>query len=311
MDVLKKEAENLGFIAMGFSSPGEPLHFDKLAAWVSQGKHAGMSWLERNMDVRRDPSRLLKGCATIISLAYPYPWTRPSTPDGFTVSRYACPEAPDYHHRLKGLCGKLALAVKEAYPGSRTRICVDTAPILERSIAWKAGLGFVGKNTMLILPGYGSYFYLAEILCTAALPREPVRPEENRCGTCTLCVEACPTGALEAPFSLDAGRCLSYLTVEYGGAVSAAAGKRMENCFFGCDRCQEACPFNEGKTGTAISLPDIDAFLSMDEDRFLERFGKTALSRRGLQKIQTNIRAMKKGRSTQEEVQDSSLENFT
>ena len=302
IDLLRKQAENLGFIAIGFSRPEEPPHFDKLVAWISQKKQAGMSWLDRNMDVRRDPQRLLKGCATIISVAYPYPSEKPSTTDGFTVSRYAHPTELDYHHRLKGLCGKLAQVVEAAYQGSRTRICIDTAPILERGIAWKAGMGFLGKNNMLILPGHGSYFYLAEILCTAAMAWEPVQPMVNQCGTCTLCVETCPTGALEAPFSLDAGRCLSYLTVEYGGAVNADTGKRMGNCFFGCDRCQEACPFNEGKLSTEISLPSTDVFLRMEEGTFRERFGKTALSRRGLAKIQTNIRAIREERSGQAEI---------
>ena len=297
IELLRKQAESLGFIAIGFSRPEEPPHFDKLVTWITQKKQAGMSWLERHMDVRRDPGKLLKGCATIISLAYPYPSEKTSTTDGYTVSRYAHPTERDYHHRLKGLCRKLAEMVETAYPGSRTRICVDTVPILERSIAWKAGMGFLGKNNMLILPGHGSYFYLAEILCTAAMPWEPTQPVESRCGACILCVEACPTGALEAPFSLDAGRCLSYLTVEYEGAVNADTGKKMGHCFFGCDRCQEACPFNEGKSDTEISLPSTDGFLRMEEGTFKDRFGKTALSRRGLEKIQTNIRAMKKGRA--------------
>lgn len=295
IDLIKKEAENLGFIAIGFSRPEEPLHLDKLVTWVSRGKHADMSWLERNMDVRRDPGKLLEGCNTIISLAYPYPRDKPATPDDFTVSRYAYPAEPDYHFRLKGLCGKLARSIERAYPDSRTRICVDTAPMLERSIAWKAGVGFVGKNNMLILPGYGSYFYLAEILCTTAVMGEPVTPLDNQCGSCTLCMEACPTGALEAPFSLDAGKCLSYLTIEYGGAVHGDIGKQMGDCFFGCDCCQEACPFNEGKAGREISLPTTDTFLKMGAETFRERFGKTALSRRGLEKIQSNIRAIREG----------------
>lgn len=295
IDLITKKAEKLGFIAIGFTRPEDPPHFDKLVTWLSQKKHAGMSWLERHMDVRRDPGKILKGCGTIISLAYPYPSKKPSTSDGYIVSRYAHPTKRDYHHRLKGHCKKLVEVVETAYPGSRTRICVDTAPILERSIAWKSGIGFWGKNNMLILPGHGSYFYLAEILCTTAMPWEPTRPMETRCGACTLCLEACPTGALEAPFSLNAGRCLSYLTIECEEAVNADTGKRMGHCFFGCDRCQEACPFNERKEGTEISLPSTDAFLEMEEETFREQYGKTALSRRGLEKIQTNIRAIREG----------------
>lgn len=256
-----------------------------------------MSWLERHMEVRRDPERLLKGCRTVISLAYPYPSERPATPDGFTVSRYAHPREEDYHQRLKGLCKGIANLVEGRDPGSRTRICVDSAPLLERSIAWKAGIGFFGKNSMLILPDYGSYFYLAEILCTALLAFEPAGSLESRCGTCTRCLEACPTGALERPFCLDATKCLSYLTIEYRGAVTREMGRRMGDCFFGCDRCQEACPFNKGKEGTEISLPTTDEFVRMEEAMFRERFGKTALARQGLEKIHSNIRAIKQWRS--------------
>lgn len=250
-----------------------------------------MSWLERNMEVRRDPERLLKGCRVIISMAYPYPLQKPSTTDGFAVARYAHPGEEDYHQRLKGLCGEIAGLVERRCQGSRTRICVDSVPLLERSIAWKAGIGFLGKNNMLILPDYGSYFYLAEILCTAHLDFEPAVSPESQCGTCTLCVDACPTGALERPFSFDAARCLSYLTIEYGGAVNAEIGEKMGRCFFGCDRCQEACPFNRGEQGLEVSLPSTDAFLKMGEREFWRRFGRTALARRGLQKIQSNIRA--------------------
>lgn len=291
IDLIRKRAEDLEFLAIGFSRPGDSPFYDHFAAWISQGRQADMSWLERNMEVRRNPERLLRGCRTIISMAYPYPSQKPSTADGFTVSRYAHPREEDYHQRLKRVCREIAALVEMRYRGSRTRICVDSVPFLERSIAWKAGIGFFGKNNMLILPDYGSYFYLAEILCTAHLEFEPAVFPESQCGSCTLCLDACPTGALEGPFSFDAAGCLSYLTIEYGGAVNAEIGKRMGDCFFGCDRCQEACPFNKGEQRVDVSLPSTDAFLKMDEGEFRRRFGKTALARRGLEKIQSNIRA--------------------
>ena len=290
---LPDKAKDLGFIACGFSEPKRPLYFDQFSAWISDRKNAGMSWLERNMDVREDPSRLLSSCRTVITLAYPYPSQKAGTVDGFTVSRYSQPGEADYHVRLKGLCGALLNVVEEAYPRSHSRVCVDSAPLLERSYACSSGIGFVGKNNMLIIPGYGSYIYLAEILTTAPIDMASFEPMENRCGTCTSCVDACPTGALERPFYLDASKCLSYLSIEDKGKIDEETGIRMGDCFFGCDRCQEVCPLNEKEGSTQISLPSTDAFLEMDDNEFKKRFGKTAFARAGLEKLKTNIQGMK------------------
>jgi len=212
-----QRAKELGFIGVGLSRPGRPLFFDRFKAWLSDRKHADMAWLERNINLREDPTRLLKGCLTIISLAYPYPRSKPETPEGFCVARYADPGAEDYHARLRRICSDLAGLITETYGGSRFRICVDSAPILEKSIACAGGIGFIGRNNLLIIPGHGSYFYLAEILTTAPVEFSTLDPGNNRCGSCTLCVDSCPTGALERPFFLDASRCLAYLTIEYKG----------------------------------------------------------------------------------------------
>jgi epoxyqueuosine reductase len=284
---------DLGFIAIGFSRPERPLFFDHYRTWLSHHKNADMSWLERNMELREDPSRLLKGCRTIISLAFPYPSQRPTTPDGCYVARYASPSHKDYHARLRKLGGELADTVKDIHRESRMRICVDSAPVLEKSVACAAGIGFLGKNNLLIIPEYGSYFYLTEILTTAPIEFQLMKPMENQCGTCTLCMDACPTGALEKPFWLDAARCLSYLSIEYRGKVEAEFGRKMGHCFFGCDRCQEACPFNRDSPPPKVSLPPTDEFLGMDEEAFKERFGKSAFARVGLEKIKSNIRAIR------------------
>jgi epoxyqueuosine reductase len=290
---LPDKAKDLGFIACGFSEPKRPLYFDQFSAWISDRKNAGMSWLERNMDVREDPSRLLSSCRTVITLAYPYPSKKPGTIDGFTVSRYSQPGEADYHIRLKDLCGALLDDVEEAYPRSQSRICVDSAPLLERSYACSSGIGFLGKNNMLIVPEYGSYVYLAEILTTAPIDTMSLEPMDNQCGSCTLCVDSCPTGALERPFYLDASKCLSYLSIEDKRGIDEETGTKMGDCFFGCDRCQEVCPFN-GKEGlTQISLPSTDEFLEMDDNEFRKRFGKTALARAGLEKLKTNIQGVK------------------
>jgi epoxyqueuosine reductase len=265
---------------------------DAFLRWLEEGRHGGMAWLERNLEVREDPVRLLPGCRTLVSLARPYPWEKPATPDGFTVSRYTQPDTEDYHRALKGLARPLAAWIEEACPGSRSRICVDSAPLLERSFAHAAGLGWIGKNGMLIVPGVGSRVFLAEILTTAEMGVPEVEPVEDLCGGCTRCMEACPAGAITAPRAVDASRCLSYRTVEWKGQVGPGTARRMGDCFLGCDRCQEVCPHNPGGGARRVVLPPAAELLRMDEETFRERYGRTALSRPGLEKIRSNLRAV-------------------
>jgi epoxyqueuosine reductase len=292
MDLLQQTGE-LGFIAAGFSRPGTPLFFDRFRAWISEGKHADMAWMARNLDLRGNPSRLLEDCRTVITLAYPYSPRKPCTPEGLSAARYSEPRQIDYHGRLREKAKKLAKALRQQFPGTRTRVCVDSAPILERSFAHRSGIGFIGKNTLLIIPGHGSYLFLVEILTTAFLPLPEPALMENPCGSCTRCLDACPTGALEAPYLLNAAKCLSYRTIEEKKGVDRETGKKMENCFFGCDVCQEVCPLNKRDEPGEVILPPIDDMLNMDQDTFQETYGKTAFGRAGLSKIQGNIRAMR------------------
>ena len=276
---------------MGFCRPERPLFFDQFCSWIAAGKHGEMAWLERHQELRADPKRLLDGCGTVICLAYPYSSKKPCTPDGFTAARYTEPNKTDYHDRLRLLAKTLAHSIVESYPESRARVCVDSAPILERSYACASGIGFMGKNNMLIVPGYGSYVFLVEILTTAVLPLSKNRPMETQCGSCSQCVDLCPTGALESPFCLDASRCLSYLTIEDRGTVNRQTATNMALCFFGCDICQEVCPFNEARSSTDLCLPSTDEILNMEAEDFQDKFGKTAFARAGLEKLKDNIRA--------------------
>lgn len=278
---------------MGISRPGRPLFFDRFCEWIAAGKQGDMHWLENHRDLRENPEKLLAGCRTIISLAYPYSSTKPSTSDGFSTARYADPQKSDYHDRLKKLARTLVENIVERDPGCKTRVCVDSSPILERSFACAAGMGFIGKNNTLIIPGYGSYFFLAEILTTAQIPQPETRHMENQCGSCDRCIKACPTGALEAPYDLNASKCLSYITIEYRGKIARSVGKKMKNCFFGCDVCQEVCPFNEDISLKKFSLPSTDKILGMNEKDFEVAFGKTAFNRSGLTKIKNNIKAIR------------------
>jgi epoxyqueuosine reductase len=293
LNAIKHKAKELGFIATGLCRPDAPLWFDRYCAWLDGHKNADMAWLNRNIGVRKDPTRLLEGCRTIVSLAYPFPHQKPSSPDGLTVSRYAQPAEEDYHARLRRLCRELAAVIKAVDGGSRSRICVDSAPILERSYACASGIGFIGKNNMLIVPGYGSYVYLAEILTTAYLEFAPTEVMPTQCASCRRCIDACPTCALERAFCLDASRCLSYLTIESKKRVNEQQAEKMGDCFFGCDRCQEACPFNQEDEKRVVVLPSSPEWLGMSEETFEVQFGRSALARAGLARLKENIRAIK------------------
>ena len=288
---IRTKALEMGFIGIGFSRPVKPLFFDEFRLWVSSGRNAGMSWMERNMDIREDPLKLLSGCSTIVSLACPYPNEKPATQDGFTLARYSTPDEDDYHIRIKEKCRELSAFIGKLFTGNKTRILVDSAPILERSFACSSGMGFIGKNNMLIIPGFGSYFYLAEILTTGNIDIPVIEPVSDLCGSCTKCIDACPSGALNGPRDFDSSRCLSYLTIEDKEAIDISRGELMNRCFLGCDICQEVCPHNRGKTKKKC-MPSTDKILGMSNKSFSKLYGKTALSRPGLEKIKSNIKAV-------------------
>jgi epoxyqueuosine reductase len=291
-EVFTRRAKEYGFIAVGFSKPTTPPHFDYFRRWLKEVEIGNMHYLKKNIDIRRDPSKLLEGSSTIITLAYPYPACKPSTPDGYTASRYSTPQEEDYHLRLKRLGKQLCAFIREMFPESKSRVCVDSAPILERSFAEMSGVGFIGKNNMLIIPGYGSYCFLVEIVTTApfAIPSMGTQ-KKDICGSCTKCIDMCPTGALKAPFCIDVSKCLSYLTIEAHDAIDKEIAGKMGNTFFGCDVCQEVCPFNNKESGVII-LPSAKEILAMTERDFKTVFGKTAFERAGEEKLKKNIQAL-------------------
>ena len=290
---IARQAKDSGFIASGVSASEKPLFFDAFCKWIDAETFGQMAWLQKHRSLRKDPGKLLGECRTIISLAYPYPSAKPCTPDGYTMARYSAPQKNDYHIRLRKKAEHLATKIKASYPGAKTRVCVDSAPILERSFAHRSGMGFLGKNNMFIVPGHGSYLFLAEVLTTALLPpSQGTTTIGDLCGDCTRCVDACPTGALESPRYLNASKCLSYLTIEYDGDLDKKTGEKMGRCFLGCDICQEVCPFNPSEKSDEISLPGIREFMKMEEREFKTLFGQTALARPGLGRIQRNIKAI-------------------
>lgn len=287
---LKAEAARLGFVLCGVTSAATPHHFAQYAAWIEAGRHAGMHYLAtpRAMAARANPQRLLPGCQTILVLAAAYP-----APDrGLTAAQgqtAAYARSIDYHTILPPRLEALAKWIADRTPAGLTwRAFTDTAPILEKELAQRAGLGWIGKNTCLIHPHYGSWFFLAELFLDIAL--EPDLPfTADRCGTCQRCIEACPTGCILLDRSLDANRCISYLTIENKGDIPDELRPRMGDHIFGCDICQTVCPWNQqAQSSPALNLfpplpdtsaPDLVAALNLDDAGFRDRFRHTPLWR--------------------------------
>jgi epoxyqueuosine reductase len=244
-NALKSRARELGFDLCGVA-PAEPFAaLDRLAEWIELGRHADMAWLERSLEKRRDPRLVLEGARAIVSCAVVYNTDQPysnTLPSGHAaVARYAWGD--DYHVVIERKLEALEMWMREQTGEEvRTRRYVDTGPLSEKAIAARAGLGWIGKNTCLINQQLGSWLFLGEIITTLAL--EPDTPVFDRCGSCTLCLEACPTGALVEPYQLDARKCLSYVTIEHRGDLPEDAAAAIGTHVYGCDICQDVCPWN-------------------------------------------------------------------
>jgi epoxyqueuosine reductase len=241
---VKQEANRLGFPLVGVTSPDPPDHLDSFQDWLSKGYHASMDWIaaERSLERRSDPRAILPECKSILILGSPYPTPKGNLKGG-NIASYALNQ--DYHEvlpeKLKCLVDFLEEKVGRPVPN---RWYTDTGPILERELAMRAGLGRIGKNTTLINKEIGSYFFLAEILLGIELVTDsPIT--ESFCGSCTRCLDTCPTGALRAPYTLDANRCISYLTIEHKNEIPLDLRPLMGDWIYGCDICQIVCPWNK------------------------------------------------------------------
>ena len=293
---LRAEAMRLGFDDCRVTTALPPEHAPDFEAWLARGFHGEMAWLARNAARRTDPQLVLPGALSIVTLAASYgDTTGGAGAGGGVVARYA--RHTDYHDHLAGPLDALASWLdRSGGPGTRSLWYVDTGPLLERDLARRAGLGFVGKHTGLISRRLGNWFLLAEILTTAALP--PEAPEPNRCGTCSRCLTACPTQAIVAPFQLDARRCISYLTIELKGSIPVELRPAIGNRIFGCDDCLAACPWNRFARDGALmrqvfrrdlAAPDLRNWLRLDDAGFRQRFAGTPLLRTKRRGILRNV----------------------
>ena len=288
-ELIRQKAAALGFDACFVTSADRPDHAEAFEEWLKKGRHGGMEWLARNAAKRVDPQLVLPGARSIVCLAASYHRAEGSSGP---IARYA--RFDDYHDVLASRLAELTAHIDAASGDASTRSLwyVDTGPLLERDLAQRAGLGFVGKHTNLISRSLGNWFFLSEIITT--LPLEPDVPEKNRCGSCTKCLTACPTNALPAPFTLDARRCISYLTIELKGSIPVELRPLIGNHVYGCDDCLAACPWNrfareaslmKASTRADLDQPDLLELLTLDDAAFKNRFAGSPIlrtKRRGL-----------------------------
>tara|TARA_Y100000741_G_scaffold37742_1_gene26393 strand:- start:3941 stop:4858 length:918 start_codon:yes stop_codon:yes gene_type:complete len=297
--LIKKLAKEIGFSSCGISKARflkeEEKNFEN---WLKQGNQGTMSYLERNFDKRLNPQKLVPGSKSVISLTFNYfPPRKILKKNSFIISKYAY--GKDYHFVIKKKLKTLFSLIKEKIGNIEGRVFVDSAPIHERAWAKISGLGWIGKNSLLLNKKMGSYFFLAEIICDLELEYDT--PVTDHCGTCTKCIDACPTNAITQAQVIDANKCISYLTIENKNEIPSELSKSFNNYIFGCDICQDVCPWNK------FSKPhDEKEFLPNDEvsnfsnkdweelthDTFNRIFKNSAIKRTRFKGLKRNIKAV-------------------
>lgn len=292
------EAERMGFDACGIAQATaleeESAHVEQ---WLESDCEGEMGYLTRNKEKRYDPRLLVEGTKSIVTVLYNYyPKQRIGDSDKFKIAKYAY--GADYHDVLKRKMRQLLEGI-EAQTGKLegTRLFVDSAPVLDRAWAVRCGLGFIGKNTTLIHPKKGSFFFIGHLFLPIELEGTG-KPLTNRCGRCTKCLDACPTGALEAPFHIDARKCISYLTIEYKGSLAGIDPKTFNGWMYGCDICQDVCPYNRfalpnrepefQPSERLIAMHDED-WKSLSKEDFDALFKHSAVQRAGYEGLKRNI----------------------
>ena len=292
---IRRWATELGFNELGVTLPDTGIHADRLQQWLDEGRHGEMSYMEDHGDKRYTPTSLVPGTLRVISVRMDY-LPGPDSPkealknrEKAYISRYTL--GRDYHKLIRKRLATLAKRIDEAVSGFDYRAFVDSAPVMERALAQRAGLGWIGKNTMLLNRKAGSFFFLGEIFTSAPLPVDQPYEAEH-CGRCSACMELCPTNAFPSPHVLDARRCISYLTIELKGSIPEELRALMGNRVFGCDDCQLVCPWNRFSKPTKeddfqprhqLDNSDLAELFLWTEEEFLKRTEGSAIRRTGYQ----------------------------
>jgi epoxyqueuosine reductase len=285
VDGLRRAAAEEGFALLGVTPAVSFAGFSDLVRWIESGYAGEMNYFADRQQAYRHPSAVLEDARSIIALAYPYDCSPfPRIPSGHgRIARYVW-SGVDYHDVIHPKLKRIGRLICQASPNARARGVVDTAPLPERQVAQVAGLGWCGKNTLLLSKELGSYFFLACLLTNIELPYDAAH-ESSHCGTCTACLDACPTAAFPSAGVLDATRCISYLTIEHRGPIPENLRAGIGDWVFGCDICQEVCPWNRKPSRNArrcddpLGTLDLLSLFTMNEDEFRDRFRKTPLWR--------------------------------
>jgi epoxyqueuosine reductase len=294
---IKSEALRLGFNACGISAADFlPLENDRLESWLANGYHGDLQYMERNRDKRTDPRNLVEGAKSVVSVILNYyPSENQTDPEAPVIAKYAY--GKDYHTVIKNRLQHLLSFICELIPGTEGRVFTDSAPVMEHSWASRSGLGWIGKNSLLINTEFGSFVFIGEVIISAELAYD--RPLNDMCGSCRNCINSCPTGAIVEERVIDARKCISYHTIENKTPdMPAELQGKFANRVFGCDICQDVCPWNRKARAHNIaefephpSLLEMsrDEWYSMDKGKFNEVFKDSAVKRAGFEGIRRNM----------------------
>lgn len=288
VETIRARARDAGFDFAGVAPAGPAPGTERLEEWLRLGMHGTMSWMEDPEGHRRDIHRALPWARSLVLVGLGYhTGDAPSTaPDRGAISRYAW--GLDYHRMVRARLETLAVSITSLVPGCRTHAFVDTSPVMEKTHAEAAGLGWRGKHTNLLRKRFGSWFFLGGLATDLELP--PDRPANDHCGTCSRCIDICPTRAIVAPYVLDARRCIAYLTIEHRGTIPVEMRPAIGNRIFGCDDCQEVCPWNRFAVRTPIAdfmprpgalAPLLPALFALTQGQWSRRFRRTPVRRAG------------------------------
>ncbi len=301
---VKRRARELGFEKVGVvRAEGLTEERARLEEWLARGAHASMGWMERDVARRTDPRALLPGALSVVAVALNYftPHEHARDEGRGKISRYAWGD--DYHDVLGEKLKALLAFIKEVAPEAQGKVCVDAQPAMDKAWAVRAGVGWIGKHTNLITRDYGSWVFLGELLLDAELEYDEAR-EEDHCGTCTLCIESCPTAAITEPYVVDSNLCISHATIELRDPeLPANVAENLDGWLYGCDVCQDVCPWNRFEQPTAESRfeprpgavsPPLAEIAALTHDAYVERFRRSPVKRAKLSGLQRNARTLLK-----------------